>query len=94
MRTETDALERETMLWNTWNLNIPLYHLKTNDMNAIALRRSNWDTRALFGDPRDPEEKAKVGLSSRVYKNKIVVNTLKCLEQNQPGFLQKMYQKR
>ena len=75
-------------------LNIALYHLKTNDMNAIALRRSNWDTRALFGDPPDPEEKAMVGLSSRVYKNKIVVNTLKCFEQNQPEFLQKMYQKR
>ena len=94
MRTNTDASERETMLWNTWNLNIPLYHLETNDKNVIALRRSNWDTRALFGDPPDPEEKAKVGLSSRVYKNKIVVNTLKCLEQNQPDFLQEMYQKR
>ena len=48
----------------------------------------------MFGDPPDPEEKVKVGLSSRVYKNKIVVDTLKCLEQNQPEVLQKMYQKR
>ena len=72
MRTETDASERETMLWNTWNLNIPLYHLETNDKNVIrvALRRSNWDTRALFGNPPGPEEKAKVGMSSRVYKIK------------------------
>lgn len=59
-------------MWDIWNLNMPLYRLETNDTNLIALRRNNWDTRALFGDPPDPEEKAKIELSSRVCKNKII----------------------